>query len=316
MPFCLSIASAYGIALAAWPIVKRKGRIGAIGSLIAAGLVMLCPALIPAEQVMGRALVALVCVDPCFKMIDYARRRRTVEAGRPGAYLRFLIPFPALLVVFGERDRVPATRASVGFEIARIVGGAGVAAICALAVIAGKIDVRSSFALDHAVKLVVFVVLIESVSQMLYGLERLSGYGVTPIIRFCFLSRTPAEFWRRYNTRVHLWFDKNVFLPAGGRRAPVAGVIVVFFVSAVFHEFAFGLATSRLDGYQFAFFMLQAPAVLISPCLDRFARRTGVVGDAAVRVLTVFWMYSTSILFFHGVNRIFPFVYASDPSSP
>ena len=314
--YYLSITLAYSIALAAWPIFKRKGRIGAIGSWIAAGLVMLCPALIPADQVMGRALVAVVCGDPFFKMIDCSRRCRMIEGVRLGAYVRFLIPFPALLVVFGERNRVPGARVSVGFEIARIAGGASVALLCAVAVIAGKIDVRSSFALDHAVKLIVFVGLIESVSQVLHGLERLAGYGTTPIIRFCFVSRTPAEFWQRYNTRVHLWFDKNVFTPWGGRRAPVAGVIAVFFVSAVFHELAFGLATSRLDGYQFAFFMLQAPAVLISPSLERFARRTGVVGDAAVRITTVFWMYATSILFFHGVNRIFPFVYASDRSSP
>lgn len=154
-PYCLSIALAYSIALAAWPILKRKGRIGAIGSWIAAGLVMLCPALIPADQVMGRALVALVCGDPFFKMIDYSRRCRTIEGVRPGAYLRFLIPFPALLVVFGERDRVPEARVSVGLETARIAVGAGVAPLCAVAVIAGKMDLRSSFALDHAVKLIV-----------------------------------------------------------------------------------------------------------------------------------------------------------------
>jgi hypothetical protein len=40
------------------------------------------------------------------------------------------------------------------------------------------------------------------------------------------------------------------------------------------------------------------------------------VGGAAVRIVTAFWMYATSILFFHGVDRIFPFVYASDPWLP
>jgi hypothetical protein len=98
----------------------------------------------------------------------------------------------------------------------------------------------------------------------------------------------------------------------GGRRAPVRGVMTTFFLSAIFHELAFGLATSRLDGTQFAFFLIQALAVLISPRLERFARRTGLAGEIAVRGLTVMWMYATSILFFHDVNRIFPFVYASD----
>ncbi len=312
-PFYLSIALAYGIALAAWPILKGKGWIGAVGSAIAAGSVMLCPALIPPEKVMGRALTALVCIDPFFKMIDYARHCRTVGGGRAGEYYRFLIPFPALLIVFGERDRGLPARVAVGPEMARVIVGAVGSAMCFLAVISGTVGVRWSFALDHAVKLVVFVVLIESASQMLHGMERLAGFGTRPIIRFCFLSRTPAEFWWRYNTRVHLWLEKNVFRPVGGRRAPVRGVMATFFVSAIFHELAFGLATSRLDGYQFTFFMIQAPAVLISRSLERFARRTGAAGDASVRILTAFWMYATSILFFHGVDRIFPFVYASDP---
>jgi MBOAT, membrane-bound O-acyltransferase family len=312
-PFYLSLALAYGIAFAAWPLLKMKGWSGAVGSALAAGLVMLCPALIPTDKVMGRALAALICVDPFFKMIDYARHCRTVGGGQLGEYYRFLIPFPALLVVFGERDRELPARVAVGPEMARVIGGAVVAAMCFFAVFSGMAGVRSSFALDHAVKLIVFVVLIESASRMLNGMERLAGYNTRPIIQSCFLSRTPAEFWWRYNTRVHQWLEKNVFRPVGGRRAPFRGVMATFFVSAVFHELAFGLATSRLDGYQFTFFMIQAPAVLISPKLERFARRGGAIGDAAVRILTIFWMYATSILFFQSANRIFPFIYTGDP---
>ena len=315
-PFYLSIALAYGITLAAWPILKAKGWIGAVGSAIAAVAVMLCPALIPPEKVVGRALAAFVCADPFFKMIDYARYCRTAGAGRAGEYFRFLIPFPVLLVVFGERDRGLPARAAVGPEVARVIVGTILSATCLLAVMSGTVGIRWSFALDHAIKLVVFVVFIESASQVAYGIERLAGYGNRPLISSCFLARTPAEFWWRYNTRVHRWLEMNVFRPVGGRRAPVRGVLVTFFASAILHELAFGLATSRLDGYQFTFFMIQAPAALISTNLERFARRTGRVGDAAVRVLTVFWMYATSMLFFQGADRIFPFIYASDPWLP
>jgi hypothetical protein len=62
--------------------------------------------------------------------------------------------------------------------------------------------------------------------------------------------------------------------------------------------------------------MLQAPAVLVSPWLKRFADRYGYAGHALARALTIAWFYFTSIFFFRGVERIFPIVYASQPWLP
>jgi hypothetical protein len=125
-----------------------------------------------------------------------------------------------------------------------------------------------------------------------------------------------GEFWCRYNTRVHSWLYENIFLPSGGRRAPTRGILLTYFASAVLHELAFAMATSRLDGYQFTFFMLQAPAVLASRPLRRFAASHGIGGAILAHAFTVVWMGVTSIFFFHGVNRVFPFVYAAKPCLP
>jgi hypothetical protein len=57
--------------------------------------------------------------------------------------------------------------------------------------------------------------------------------------------------------------------------------------------------------------MLQAPAVALSDWLRPRDRRTGPAMKTAARCLTILWFYVTSVLFFEGVNRIFPFVYAS-----
>jgi len=89
-----------------------------------------------------------------------------------------------------------------------------------------------------------------------------------------------------------------------------------FLISAVVHELMFGIATSRFDGYQFLFFTLQGPAILASRPLSRWARRYGLFGITALRGSTIVWMYFTSMLFFHGVNRIFSFTYASTPWLP
>jgi hypothetical protein len=61
---------------------------------------------------------------------------------------------------------------------------------------------------------------------------------------------------------------------------------------------------------------LQIPAVLVSPGLKRFADRYGTTGRWLARSLTIVWFYFTSMLFFRGVARVFPFSYASQPWLP
>jgi hypothetical protein len=164
--------------------------------------------------------------------------------------------------------------------------------------------------------LLIFVLAIESLSPALCALERLAGFDTTPVIRNAYLSRTVSEFWRRYNDRIHDWLYRNVFEATGGRRPPVRSVLLVFLVSGLFHEVAFALATSRLTGYQFAFFTIQGPAVLASGRLDRLARRGGIVGKLAAHGATIVFIAVTSVLFLDGVGKIFPFVYARQSPPP
>jgi D-alanyl-lipoteichoic acid acyltransferase DltB (MBOAT superfamily) len=161
-----------------------------------------------------------------------------------------------------------------------------------------------------------FVLAIESLSRALCGLERLAGFDTTPIIRNAYLSRTVSEFWRRYNDRIHDWLYRNVFRATGGRRAPVRSVLLVFLVSGLFHEVMFAMATSRLTGYQLAFFTIQGPAALASGRLERLARRGGIAGKITAHGATILFVAVTSVLFFDGVSKIFPFIYASQSPLP
>ena len=153
--------------------------------------------------------------------------------------------------------------------------------------------------------LLTFVLAIESLSRALCGLERLAGFDTTPIIRNAYLSRTVSEFWRRYNYRIHDWLYRNVFQATGGRRAPVRSLLLVFLVSGLFHEVMFALATSRLTGYQFAFFTIQGPAALASGALS-LARRGGIAGKITAHGATILFFAVTSVLFFDGVARSSP----------
>jgi hypothetical protein len=92
-------------------------------------------------------------------------------------------------------------------------------------------------------------------------------------------------------------------------------VLLVFLISGLFHEVMFAVATSRLTGYQLAFFAIQGPAALASGRLARLARR-GLAGKIAAHGATILFVAVTSVLFCDGVSKIFPFFYVSRSPMP
>jgi D-alanyl-lipoteichoic acid acyltransferase DltB (MBOAT superfamily) len=289
--------------------MSLQGRPLVVASWSIAAGALACPLLIPAADIGLRAASAFLSVDIAFKIVDFAQTHRgTWNGAVVHDYFRFLIPFPALAIVFPDHKRRLKQRDALWPHILRIVIGTAFVAVALLLTraVSENVTVRSCPVLSHVLRVLIFVPTIEAISRVLYGLERLAGFDTRPIIRNAFLSRTVAEFWQRYNGRVHDWFDRNVFRPLGGRRAPVRGVLIVFFVSAVHHEVMFDLATSQITGYQFAFFMLQAPAVLASGRLERWVRRGGLARKVAAHASTILFLSATSVLFFDGVSKVFP----------
>jgi hypothetical protein len=315
----LAAGAAYGCALA-FPLMKFRSKGTVAGAAwCSVAVVLACPLLVPAHAVKLRAAAAFISTDLMFRMVDYFRRcRQRRHSFAAGEYYRFLIPFPVLLVVFAERKCRLDRAVPYGPEVARVLGGTAgcVAGWLLLALTWRSAALRASFPLDHVTIVVLFVLTIESISRTLYGLERLAGFDTTPIVHNAFLSRSVSEFWRRYNCRVHDWLYYNVFRTTGGRHAPVRGILSVFLVSALLHELMFDIATSSCDGYQLAFFLLQIPGVLASGPLERLARQGGIVGKLAAHGFTIVYMLATSVFFFHGVNKVFPIVYASEPWLP
>lgn len=316
----LAIVIAYGCAMVA-PLWRcwHPGTIGTFIGWCFVPVIVACPLFIPSANVGLRAASAFASGDIFFKMVDYFRHWDQREPRRVlRDYYRFLIPFPVLSAVFPDHKRRIVNPKSPWPEVLRLVGGI-VGVIVALRVLGGLSRlaiVRSSFALNHVMMLVTFVLAIESLSRAICGLERLAGFDTAPLIRNAYLSRTILEFWRRYNYRIHDWHHRNVFQPAGGRRAPVRALFLVFLASGVFHEVAFTVATSRLTGYQFAFFALQGPAALATGRLERLARRGGIAGKLAAHGATILFLVVTSVLFFNGVSMVFPFIYASRSPLP
>jgi hypothetical protein len=318
--FVLAVAVAYAIAIAIFPAVRRGGASAILVVAPACVAIIAGLFIIPPEFRVHRAIAALFCVDLFFRLIDFTRQSLGggLHAVGWSHYCRFLIPFPFLLVVFGQKDRRLRPNYRAGSDVLRVVLGSIGVTLGFVLVFAAQHNYRlqASFALDHVTKLFIFVLTVESLAQAVCGLERLAGFNTRPLIDRGFLARTPAQFWRRYNTRVQPWLYWNVFLPSGGRRAPLRGVWATFLISALLHEFAFAIATSRVTGYQFTFFLIQAPAVILSPTLDRLALAWPLAGSAIAHAATILWMACTSVFFFHGVDLIFPFYYTSEPWLP
>ena len=165
------------------------------------------------------------------------------------------------------------------------------------------------FALEHLAKVIAVHVGLFSLSVVTVALWRLAGGRALDFMEMPFLAATPADFWQRYNRGVHQFAYEDVFRPAGGWRAPVRSALLTFAVSALVHEYLFGIAIGRVQGYQTVFFLLQGLAVAATARArpEGWARLPWVAG-------TLSFNLATSVFFFASVDGLLPFYSGSLPS--
>lgn len=168
--------------------------------------------------------------------------------------------------------------------------------------------IKRSWILNHICDTVAFIIVVQSFGQVGLGLQRFMGRDPKVIVDNICLSRTPAEFWRRWSWPMHLWLYRYVFLPAGGRQYIVRATLFVFFINALLHEIMAGVAIGRVTGHQTIFFMLNALGVLASPTLERL-KDFGPVGVLIMRSITILFMTATAALMFTTFNYIVPIYY-------
>lgn len=316
MRFLAAVGGTVAIAALAGPLLPRPGLprllalAGGVGSLVAAPLV------IPADAAFLRFLAAILAFAIAAKMLAYARSSRHLGPAPPGArdYLRFLAdPFT---LTFDTRPAAPrdAGRADAAWRLA--IAAPCLAATVALFWTLVATDVtRSSFLLDHVVKVLSLGLAIDAGVQVFYAVGRLAGLDAVLIAEFGFLSASPADFWRRYNRLVGEWLRRIVFLPAGGLRRPIRATLLTFLVSGIAHEALFALVTGEVRGYQTFFFLVQGVGVAASVPLGRRFKGARWAG-AASRAVTIPFMLLTAIPFFASFARIVPGFYSAEPWLP
>ncbi|MEQ9407081.1 MAG: hypothetical protein RIK87_05120 [Fuerstiella sp.] len=91
----VAFAAAYGYAIVAGLVLLKMRRLGFIISTGLAVLILLCPILIPADELTFRALAVLAATELMFKLLDLARHCRDPSfTMSTWAFLEFLVPIP------------------------------------------------------------------------------------------------------------------------------------------------------------------------------------------------------------------------------
>ena len=317
IPFALTLLSMHAIAAVAGLAVRPKRRCAHAVLWLGVTAILICPVVFPCGPPLLRFLASVTAVVVACKLYDYARFRPEPGDAEPNYadFLCLLAPLPAMRVTLATPRRYPRPRLPRTYEPLRVILGllASYTGLRIAGAAAGTELVRSYFVVDHLVKFAVFAMAVEGSAQFNYGIERLLGGTLPPILNFAILARTPADFWRRYNLRFGAWLHRHVYVPAGGG---TKGVIWTFVASAAVHEYVFDVATRQVHGYQTIFFLLHGIGVALSPYLNRLTRTYGLPGRILSHAVTLLFLVGTAFFFFASANKILPTFYSATPWLP
>ena len=94
-------------------------------------------------------------------------------------------------------------------------------------------------------------------SDMAIGLGRILGFRFLENFNYPFISKSIAEFWRRWHMSLGTWFRDYLYIPLGGNRVPVGrwifNTLVVWFATGFWHGADW---TFILWGLYFALFLV------------------------------------------------------------
>jgi D-alanyl-lipoteichoic acid acyltransferase DltB (MBOAT superfamily) len=303
--FALAVAVASTAAIPFYFALRTGRRARTIALLLASAFLLVTPFLVPPGARFLRLLAAILAATHVLKLYDLhvGAARGVVPCFR--AFLAFLPSIFSLVHRKLDGEPRPATRDNLR-RVA--VGTALFILMTALFIGTFRVDwSRHPFALEHAVKVVtLFLAIVPATSALGAAWNLLGGRGRT-FMDNPFAARTPADFWRRYNRPVHQFLHEDVFLPAGGARSPLRGILAVFLVSAAVHEYVFSVAIGKVQGYQTAYFLVQALAVAATMRL-----KPRGASAAAATAATFAFNVATAVLFFASVDEVLPFFYRNE----
>ncbi|PRT53744.1 Diacylglycerol O-acyltransferase 1 [Wickerhamiella sorbophila] len=94
-----------------------------------------------------------------------------------------------------------------------------------------------------------------------------------------------GTYWRDWNKPISNFLRRHVYYPLRSRKVGnLAASIIVFFISAVFHELLVGVATKNFNGVAFFSMMAQVPLIKLTEPLEKIRGPGTTIGNC------IFWL--------------------------
>lgn len=78
-------------------------------------------------------------------------------------------------------------------------------------------------------------------------------------------ANTLDEYWRLWNAPVHIWLKRHIYVPLRAKGfSPVQAQLVIFAISAFFHEYLVSIPTHSIQGWAFLAMLLQVPLIYLT----------------------------------------------------
>jgi len=293
-----AIVVAHLAALAFYPALRLRGLVRMLAWVVCTAIVALSPCLVPLGSTGLRQIAVMVAIAILVKLYDSFR---SADLARQRGFLFYAtwLPNPCWLVLRLVPPPQPRDQDWRRVPLGLACFGLGVA----LFYIVQSYDWSGTpFVLEHCAKVIALYVLVVSFGNVGTVALRLLGCTALDPMTSPATAPTPADFWRRWNRPAQQYFAEYAFRPAGGLHHPVRATLLTFAASALAHEYVFGIAIGRVQGWQMLFFLTQGIAVAATLHL----RPTGWP-RRAMFALTLLFNLATSFLFFQSVNQVIPF---------
>ncbi|KAJ4708681.1 O-acyltransferase [Melia azedarach] len=118
-------------------------------------------------------------------------------------------------------------------------------------------------------------------------------------------AQTVEEYWRMWNMPVHKWMVRHIYFPCLRHGIPKGvAIVIVFFVSAIFHELCIAVPCHIFKWWAFIGIMFQVPLVLITNYLQRRFRSSMVGNMIFWFIFCIFGQPMCVLLYYHDLmNR-------------
>jgi hypothetical protein len=251
----LALVVIYSAALAFRPALRCGPRGRFTAWLIASLVAGLAPALVPVSASVPRLFATFAAIAMLAKLYDLWRKPEPALEISAVSYLLYFMNW--FWLVRGKR---PPDVPTAHDRRMLIRAAPNVLVMLALTTLVFSLDWWSlPPAVEHTAKAVVLGITVIITVNAIARIWRLSGASALDPMHNPAAARTPADTWRRWNRPAQQFFQEHAYAPMAGH-GRLHGIFMAFLVSALVHEYVFGIATARFQGWQFLFFGLHGLA--------------------------------------------------------